>query len=97
MSIDIPLTVCYIIVTETKQTAQPGGKVGIKMKRYGKKSLKEAMENGAVLSVYDCPARGPILRVKKDGENLGWINFDLFLELRLASVTIHVFRVLVNR
>lgn len=53
------------------------------MKRYGEKTLREALENGAVLSIYDCPARGPILRVKKDNENLGWITFDLYLKIRL--------------
>lgn len=53
------------------------------MKRYGEKTLREALENGAVLSIYDCPARGPILRVKKDDENLGWITFDLYLKIRL--------------
>lgn len=53
------------------------------MKRYGEKTLREALENGAVLSIYDCPARGPILRVKKDDKNLGWITFDLYLKIRL--------------
>lgn len=81
MSIDMPYTVCYIIVTETKQTAQPGGKVGIEMKRYGEKATREALVKGATVRKIDDPMRGPVWRVLVDGEVVGYIVMDLFTKL----------------
>lgn len=51
------------------------------MKRYGEKTLREALENGAIIRKIDDPMRGPIWRVMIDGEISGYIVMDLFTKL----------------
>lgn len=51
------------------------------MKRYGEKATREALAQGATIRKYDDPMRGPVWRVRQDGEILGYITFDLYTKL----------------
>lgn len=51
------------------------------MKRYGEKATREALTNGATIREIHDPMRGPIWRVRRDDETLGYITMDLFTKL----------------